>query len=149
MYNPKTSTVYAIEGTGDSRVFRIAYDNGNWQRLTFEVYDQLRPITNSKRMVEKGWDAHVYWELPYGEGYDFRKWLQANYGRPGTLGRSMSFTVGNVTIYGYATHNEVNEPYLDCAAPIKRDILNQICDLLMKEYLDVRKQENLYEEHNL
>ena len=75
-------------------------------------------------------ESRYYWELPYGEGWDFLNFLHANYGGV----RRGWFVIGKVRfMYNYIT-NEVGEPFLQIFAKLPKHVIIGICDCIMSEY---------------
>ena len=131
-YNPKNSLVYMIKSVQHAKFFRRANDSAGWQPLTFEAFKELRPLSESKKMKDSDWKSRYFWELPYGEGYKFKEWLKVHY-----HATNYSFFIKGYNMiqinFSY-THNEVNEPYLDCESYLSKNVLQQVCDLIMRFY---------------
>lgn len=140
MYNLKDKMVYAITVSSEgTQFFRRAYDSAGWRLLSDSLQRQLRPLVENERMKKNDWRSQYYWELPYGEAYEFREWLQTNFmgsrcsfylnvNEPG-CSNSIYITTSSKTIY-----NEVREPYIDCSARLPKELLTQVCDIIMHEY---------------
>lgn len=139
MFNPKNKMVYAIVESKGFLFFRRAYDSAGWRGLSDSLQKQLSPLCESKRMKENDWYSQYYWELPYGDAYEFREWLQNSF-----MGSRCSFNLNvnepgcsssiHITTSSRTIHNEVNEPYIDCSAQLPKELLAQVCDIIMQEW---------------
>ena len=133
-YNQKDSTVYMIKSVEHAKFFRRAYDSAEWKALDFESFKELRPLSESKKMKESSWKSLYFWELPYGEGYDFKEWLKVHF-----HATNHSFIIkgyNKIQILFSYTQNEVGEPYLDCESCLSKNVLMQVCNLIMRFYYD-------------
>lgn len=132
-YDPKGKTVYVSVGVakGDN-LFRSANDSAT-RKLNAKAAQRLLPLVESEKMKENGWRSRYFLELPYGEAWDFQKWLEENF-----RGTRYSFEVrsigSSIHINTHYTHNEVNEPFADCEACLAKDVLKQVCEILVRLY---------------
>ena len=134
-FDPKEKIVYMTIGAGKARTsFRNGSDIAEWNTLPVEVTDHLQPLRESKKMKENDWISRYFWELPYGEAYEFRKWLEINF-RGGKYHFYVETSNGKlIKVSTSYTRNEVGEPFLDCEACLPKNVLIQICDIILREY---------------
>ena len=136
MYNLKNKMVYAIEESKGFLFFRRAYETGSWKPLTDGLHRKLQPLRESERMKENDWKSQYYWELPYRESYKFREWLQSQFdGSRYSFHLNLNMTDCSpirITHNCRTIYNEVNEPFLDCDAHLPKEIIAQVCDIIMQ-----------------
>lgn len=122
-------------GAGKARTFfRSGSDIAEWSVLPVNVGERLQPLRESKKMKEEGWESRYFWELPYGEDYEFREWLKANFNGTAYHFFVKPYVGASIKISCSRTSNEVGEPYLDCEACLPKNVLIQVCDLILREW---------------
>lgn len=114
--------------------FRNGDDIAEWNMLPIEVTDRLQTLRESKKMKENDWQSRYFWELPYGESYEFKQWLKSNFNGTAYHFYVKPYVGASIKISTYSTRNEVGEPYLDCEACLPKTVLMQICDLILREW---------------
>lgn len=75
-------------------------------------------------------ESHYYWELPYGEGWQFTEFLENKYG----LKNRWLMFIGSVKFTLIYTTNEVGEPFFSVNAKLPKHVIIGICDCIMSEY---------------
>lgn len=131
-FDSSEKRVYMTLGAGKARTSLRGTDNEivEWNTLPTRVLKAMRPLCVSKKMVENEWESHYYQELPYDEMWDFMEWLKLHFNAS-----NCALIIGNVRVHISRTYNEVHEPYLDCSAPIAKDVLVQVMSVIVDEYI--------------
>lgn len=126
--------VYGLDGA----IIRASFiKDGNIvenNMIPVHVADHLQTLFESKKMKENGWKSRYFWELPYGESYEFKQWLKTNFKGSRYHFYVKPYVGAPIVIYTYPTSNEVGEPFLDCEACLPKTVLIQVCHLILHEW---------------
>ena len=130
-YDPYNKIVYMTIGAGKTISCK---DNGEIvesNELPFEVAKNLKPLAESKKMKENNWESRYCWELPYGESHEFIEWLKANFNGSRLHFYVKPYVGAPIRIFHHYTRNEVGEPFFDCEACLSKNVLRQVCEVIL------------------
>ena len=120
----RNNQAFTLSDAATSNWTRPVSINPPFEGVLPNVHKQTYSLFEGKK------ESRYWWELPYGEGWEFLNFLHDNYGGV----RRGWFMIGKVRfLYNYTT-NEVGEPYLHVFAKLPKHVIVGICDCIMSEY---------------
>ena len=120
----RNNQAFTLSDAATSNWTRPVSINPPFEGVLPNVHKQTYNLFEGKK------ESRYWWELPYGEGWEFLNFLHDNYGG----NRSGWFMVGKVRFLYFYTTNEVGEPYLHVSAKLPKHVIVGICDCIMSEY---------------
>lgn len=126
MFHPKgVKTVFIKDGSAFTLADALTK---NWNNPI--SIEECKPLREGKKLCKD-----VLFEIPYGEYFEFSKYLKTCY--KGNIKSFGSFRIEDVNIHFVYSHNEVGEQFLECNAKLPRKVLSEILNLILQEYEEV------------